>query len=303
MYVGDLEANGRRMTAPRRLTLNEGRNYPATWTADSKAVVFGSYRDGRWRTYKQFLNEDSAQPIVTVTDRDEEGARVSPNGAWLLYIASASEDGSTVRELMRVPIDGGQPQLVLRAEAPTYAGLRCAKTPATICVIAELTVDRKQLVFTALDPLKGRGRELARFDTDPATDTNYVWDLSPEGTRVAVVRYSEGRIRIVPMDRQPPREIVVKGWKNLQSVDWAADGKALFVSSLTPVSSTLLHVDLQGNARLLLEQKGSTSPAGRPWDQSLGGPSASWAVPSPDGRHLAIYDWKLSANMWMMENF
>ena len=303
VYVGDLEANGRRMTAPRRLTLNEGRNYPATWTADSKAVVFGSYRDGRWRTYKQFLNEDSAQPIVTVTDRDEEGARVSPNGAWLLYIASASEDGSTVRELMRVPIDGGQPQLVLRVEAPTYAGLRCAKTPATICVIAELTVDRKQLVFTALDPLKGRGRELARFDTDPATDTNYVWDLSPEGTRVAVVRYSEGRIRIVPMDRQPPREIVVKGWKNLQSVDWAADGKALFVSSLTPVSSTLLHVDLQGNARLLLEQKGSTSPAGRPWDQSLGGPSASWAVPSPDGRHLAIYDWKLSANMWMMENF
>jgi hypothetical protein len=32
-------------------------------------------------------------------------------------------------------------------------------------------------------------------------------------------------------------------------------------------------------------------------------PSAPWAVPSPAGRHLAIYDWKLSANMRMMENF
>ena len=303
VYVADLEANGARMTAPRRLTLNEGRNYPAAWTADSKAVVFGSYRDDRWRTYKQFLNEDSAQPIVTATDRDEEGARVSPDGAWLLYMTPAREAGSATRELMRVPIDGGQPQLVLSAEAPTYAGLRCAKPPATLCVIAERSPSRKQLIFTAVDPLKGREGELARFDTDPATDTTYVWDLSPEGAHVAVVKFSEGRIGIVPLDHQPSREIVVKGWKNLQSVDWAADGKALFVSSLTTVSSVLLHVDFQGNARLLWEQKGSTSPAGRPWDQPLGGPSASWAVPSPDGRHLAIYDWKLSANMWMMENF
>jgi serine/threonine protein kinase/Tol biopolymer transport system component len=303
VYVADLEANGTHMTAPRRLTLNEGRNYPAAWTADSKAVVFGSYRDGRWGTYKQSLNENSAWPIVTGTDRDEEDARVSPDGAWLLYIASPREDRSTLRELMRVPIDGGQPQLVLRAEAPTYAGLRCAKVPAISCVIAERSTDRKQLVFTAVDPLNGRERELARFDTDSATDITYVWDLSPDGTSVAVVKFSEGRIRIVRMGQQPPRDIVVKGWKNLQSVDWAADGKALFVSSLTTHSSTLLHVDLQGNAQLLWEQKGSTSPAGRPWDQPLGGPSASWAVPSPDGRHLAIYDWKLSANMWMMEDF
>jgi hypothetical protein len=31
--------------------------------------------------------------------------------------------------------------------------------------------------------------------------------------------------------------------------------------------------------------------------------SAPWAAPSPDGQHLAIYVWSLSANMWMMENF
>jgi eukaryotic-like serine/threonine-protein kinase len=302
VYVADLEANGTRMTAPRRLTLNEGRNYPAAWTADSKAVVFGSYRDGRWRTYKQFLNEDSAQPIVTGTDWHEEDARVSSDGAWLFYIASARDDRSPTRNLMRAPIDGGQAQLVLKAQAPTYAGLRCAKAPSSLCVIAERSTDRKQLVFTAVDPLKGRARELARFDTDPEIESSYVWDLSPDGTRVVVVKFSEGRIRIVPLDHRRSREIAVKGWKNLQSVDWTADGKGLFVASLTARSSTLLHVDLQGNPRLLWEQKGSSSAAGRPWDEPFG-PSASWAVPSPDGRHLAIYDWKLSANMWMMENF
>jgi hypothetical protein len=79
----------------------------------------------------------------------------------------------------------------------------------------------------------------------------------------------------------------------------------LFAASLTQGGSALLRVDLQGNAHVLLEQQGSTAPWGNGpsvpgW---YGAPSAPMAVPSPDGRHLAIYDWKMSANMWMMENF
>jgi hypothetical protein len=46
-------------------------------------------------------------------------------------------------------------------------------------------------------------------------------------------------------------------------------------------------VDLKGNVKLL-------------WKSNS---ERCFGVPSPDGRHLAIYDWKLSANMWMMENF
>jgi hypothetical protein len=173
-----------------------------------------------------------------------------------------------------------------------------------LCAIAERTVDHKQLIFTAFDPVRGRGRELTRFDIDPADEATYVWDLSPDGTRVAILKYSEGRIRVLSWSRrQASQEILVKGWNNLQSLDWAADGKGLFASSLRPGSSALLHLDLQGNSHLLWEQKGSTSPAGRPWDQPFAGPSAPWAVPSPDGRHLAIYQWSVSSNMWMMENF
>jgi len=64
-----------------------------------------------------------------------------------------------------------------------------------------------------------------------------------------------------------------------------------------------LHVDLRGNSHVLWQQKGSIAPWNVPLVHRLGGPSASWAVPSPDGRHLAIYNWTLSANMWMIENF
>jgi hypothetical protein len=44
------------------------------------------------------------------------------------------------------------------------------------------------------------------------------------------------------------------------------------------------------------------SASDHPWDQPFGGPSAPWAIPSPDGRHLAIYSWSLNANMQMIEN-
>jgi len=37
VYVADLQANGKRITTPKRLTLSEGSSYPRAWTADSKA--------------------------------------------------------------------------------------------------------------------------------------------------------------------------------------------------------------------------------------------------------------------------
>lgn len=74
----------------------------------------------------------------------------------------------------------------------------------------------------------------------------------------------------------------------------------MFVSGLTKEGTALLQVDSKRNVHLLWELKGNAQP----WSVPLfGGLSAPWAVPSPDGRHLAICAWNVSANMWMMENF
>ena len=51
--------------------------------------------------------------------------------------------------------------------------------------------------------------------------------------------------------------------------------------------SDLLHVDLQGNTKV-------------PWKSAA---QSSPGLPPPDGRYLAIYDSKLSMNIWLMENF
>jgi serine/threonine protein kinase/Tol biopolymer transport system component len=304
VYIADLQSSGRRMNTPRRLTLNEGRNYPAAWTVDSKAAIFESYRDGRWRVYKQILGEDSAQPMTTGQDETVMDARVSPGGAWILYTTLPAEsDAAAQVKLMRVRVNGGQSDPVLTTTEASYAGVRCAQAPSGLCVLAERSTHGTELIFTSFDPLKGRGQELARFDIDRGINVTYRWDLSPDGTRMAILKYSDGAIHILRIRGQSSQKIDVKGWNNLQSVSWDANGKSLFASSLTPRSAVLLRVSLQGKANVLWEQKVSVA-AGRPWsDEPLGGPSAPWVVPSPDGRHLAIYSWSFNANMWMMENF
>ncbi len=312
IYVADLEAEGTRISNLRRFTLHEGRNYPAAWTPDSKDVIFGSYRDGQWGLFKQPLATDKTEAIATVAaskslsdygldDFWSATARVSPDGTWLLYLTADPENGSTSTvltqtRLMRVSIAGGAPDLVLKAR--TYHRPACAAPPASFCLISEQTPDLKQLIFTAFDPVKGRTHELARFDTDPVSryPNDYLWDLSPDGSSIAIIQRSGAAIHLLRLGRASSSVISVKGWNSLQSVNWTSDGTGLFASSTTKTGASVLRVDLDGNARVLWEQKGNIGPDVAPT-------SAPWALASPDGRHLAIYEWSLSGNMWMLENF
>jgi hypothetical protein len=50
----------------------------------------------------------------------------------------------------------------------------------------------------------------------------------------------------------------------------------------------LLHIDLNGYVEKVWENRGS-------FDTS--------AMPSPDGKFLAIQSWSVRSNVWMLENF
>src|SRR5260370_25192165 len=186
--------------------------------------------------FRQCVGGGEGEAIVSGPE-DAHGGRVSPDGAWVLYQTAPRN------ALMRVAITGGPAQLVLVAR---LHGFRCAKASATWCVLGEQTPDRKQLIFTALDPLKGRGRELARFDADPTAD--YDWDLSPDASFIDIRKNREPRLSMLSLSGQEPRELIVKGWSTLINLDWAADGKGLFTSGLVQRGSVLLYVDLRGNA-------------------------------------------------------
>ena len=119
-YIGELQDRNTKLTPPRKLTFSEGWNAPTAWTSDSKAVIFGSDRNGHWGIYKQELNRDSAETLVT---SDAAHGRPYQPG-WqmdsLLHPADrdANSPGSsspTPLRLMRIPVTGGPPELVLTA--------------------------------------------------------------------------------------------------------------------------------------------------------------------------------------------
>ena len=283
VYLAAIDSNGTRISNPTELTLSEGWNVPSAWTPDSRALYFTSNRGGtkHFGIYKQALNSDAAEAVVT-GPKDVGSPRVTSDGKWLLYPTSSG--GSSGDRIMRIPISGGPPEPVLTANTQD---IRCSISPRGLCLAALGAPDRKQMTFAALDPLKGSGSNLASFATDP--NFGYMWDISPDGTRLAVVqRDSEGRITILSLARQTTQQITVNSWRDFDNVAWAANGESLFVSTRAQRGSVLLNVDLKGNARVLWTNTGG-----------LG----TLPVPSPDGRHLALYGWAVNKNMWMMENF
>ena len=280
-FMADVQANGRRILKPRHFPLSESSDGVADWTADGKHVVVGSNRTGNFGIYKQALNEETAQPLVT--NGYGRNPRATPDGKWILYLG-VGDGGEPV---MRVPISGGPSQLLFTARHGRSL-ISCARPPSELCAIAEPNEDRKQVIISTVDPLKGRGPELVRFALDP-NENGWFWDLSPDGTRVAATRSPAGPIYILSVHGEPVREIKVNGWSNLQEFSWSADGRGLFLVVGMPGKHVLLHVDLQGNARVLWENAGASGE--------------TLALPSPDGHHLAIQSWVTNGNMWMMENF
>jgi len=282
VYVANL-LPGPRMTIPRHLTLSEDWETAFAWTADSKAVIFTSNRNGTNSIFKQFLDTETDEPIITGLHGFPD-ALVNPDGAWVLYTETRMESTPTSVDLLRVPLTGGVSQFVLTAQPG--ARFRCAKTPATLCAISEQSSDNKQLVLTAFDPIAGRGRELMTLDGP--LSAGYSWELSPDGTHVAFLPSPDGPIEVLSLKGEPSRKISPNGRTTIASIAWTADGRGLFIFSGSNTVMTLIQVDLDGQRHVL-------------WNPRTRLLSA--AVPSPDGRHLVISQQIISGNIWVIENF
>jgi serine/threonine protein kinase len=288
-YMAELAEGGNHLLNFRHFPLSESSDGFADWTADSKEVVLVAERAGRYGIFKQSLDEEAAEPLLT--EGYGRNALVTPDGKWILYLGAGNPLTPIEEEsqpVMRVPINGGAPQQVSTSKPLSI--MSCARAPSGLCTIAAPTNDHKQVVVGALDPLKGAGPELFRFAFAPNDIRRDWWyDLSPDGTRIAAIRNSAGPIYIYSVHGQLLRTIKVKGWNKLLTLRWTADEKGLFVSAGNRGGTALLYTDLQGNAHQLWESTGASGE--------------TLVRPSPDGRHLGIQTWTTSGNMWMMENF
>lgn len=286
IFVGDLEANGTRLAALHSLTRSVANNEPTAWTSDSQAVIFSSNRNGPSDILVEGVAASGAEPVVTGPDY-KFGARLVPPGGSILYMvapAIAQSGSASPTRIMRVSLLGGPPQLVY--SAPGIVGYRCARAPSGPCILGERASDRRQLVFSALDPVKGKGGVVFEYAADPALEYN--WDLSPDGVSVAIEQVGGNRIDVVNLRDHTKREVTPTGWTLFASLDWTADGNGFYVGSQSLKRATLLYLGLDGQTHVLWERDGAFQ---------------AWGVPSPDGRRLAILGQTANSNLWLIESF
>jgi serine/threonine protein kinase/DNA-binding winged helix-turn-helix (wHTH) protein/Tol biopolymer transport system component len=295
VYVGDVQRTGTAIANPRRLTLSKGINHAYDWTPDSKSILFDSNRNGRWDIFRQALDQRTAEELVASPGGSMRPA-TAPDGRSVLYLTN-----SLPVQIMRVSLAGGPPQPIGGSERYHGAGeIRCART-VSFCVVS--VWDPKQTVLYALDPAEGKGRELLRIGPAPNPDDDEPpWDLSPDGSSLAFIagnrQQGDFRIHVHTLRGGHEREVSIRaesinrGWNALGPYSqepflrWTADGKSWYVSAVSTRGSILLKVDASGKAERLLQ--------GLNWGD---------AVPSPDGRHIAMLGQLLTSNVWMLENF
>jgi Tol biopolymer transport system component len=277
IFIAGLGKTGDTLEKPMRLTIDTG--WPKGWTQDGQALFYLSER-GSPSLFKRRMSPDST--VLFASGQQSYGfVSPSPDGAWLLVTASKGDPPK--RLLLRIPISGGAPETVLipRGEA----SVACASSGSHICVLSEL-ID-KQLVFSAVDPARGRLEELTRTDSP---ERNVAWSLSPDGTRIAIVDRFSDSIRMLDLKSKQFQVIHPNLLQTrLQYPAWSADGQRLYISGFSNGgNSQLLEMEMDGDAHILLENRHA-------W---IGTP-----LPSPDGKRIAYIYVINEANVTLLEHF
>jgi hypothetical protein len=150
--------------------------------------------------------------------------------------------------------------------------------------------DKNELVISAFDALVGPGKELVRIPLEAGSSADigfdYSWQLSPDGSRIGIVKRYGKQIRLVPL--AGGQSTTIDRYSDLLELNWAFDSQSMFVSIQRPGAVVLMHVGLNGDAQSIWQQPQS---------------SLAWGIPSPDGRHLAIISTGAESNAWLIGNF
>jgi Tol biopolymer transport system component len=290
IYLATIDENGRRLTAPRRFTLDQRNDFPSSWTPDSKTVLVVSDRDGVNHIFKQ--KSDQAQPELFVGGKQNVWLpHMTPDGASVLYLTGSDQVGPSDKvQLLSVPLEGGPSRPVL--EQPGIVNYQCARLPSRVCIYG--SVEPEDYKFYAFDPSNGNRRQLPIRKKKGSAMNN--WNLSPDGRYLAISEtqnpYDGPRLRVISLADQTERMLSPSQPKLIVGVDWAADSKSIWLGGFMgrgswTVRTGLINVDLNGHSRVAIETRS---------------PGIMGGTPSPDGRSLALGTNSLSSNVWLLES-
>ena len=291
VFVGELDASGRRLISSRRLTFDRMDDYPHSWSRDGQTVYFESNRNGSYDIFRQRLGQPHAEFLTGSRERGEYHPIVTPDGKWILYAASPLDASAGTRRLERIAVTGGEPAVVSIGGPLDY--FDCGLLSGARCVLR--TIEGSQFVFHELEPVQGKGRELARVPWSAGLLGD--WRVSAAGDEVAIPNHdpNDPRIRIISLNNgATPERLVrlsVKGM--ISGVHFAGDDAGWFVS-LRRDADYFRSSPLQRVALVYVDRKGVVTPVHET-------STPTWAVPAPVGRKIAFPDGALTGNAILIE--
>jgi len=290
VYVANLDSRTKKLTEVRRVTMDRAHDYPHSFSPDGKSVFFESDRNGTYDIFRQRLKDRHAEFLAGRPGRHEFNPLVTPDGKWVLYASTDARERKD-RVLERIPVAGGEPVTV-----PVPGGFDyfdCALPGRSRCVVR--TTEGQEYVFHDLDPVRGKGAELARVPWSPGILGD--WSLSTDGSEVAIPNHdvTERFLRVVPLGSPGAFGHVVRlkgGTGMIMGAHYSADGAGWFVALRHGDeyfrTSPLLKVDL-----VYVDRQGAITPL-----REI--PIAGWAV-AGTGAQLTFPDGVITSNAILME--
>jgi len=283
VYVGDLNYPGPTLKDVKRLTKDTRSDFPHSFDANGEAVYFESDRvEPYYHIFRQRIDSPAAE-MLTVGDEAQLLPSMMPDGKTLIYegrpevpnvqagVRSEAGAEKPERSIYRANADGSDARLVWKEDE--LDEWRCPLVSGTNCVLRQ-TDGHQKFIFYLLDPVMGKGRELARSTYTPTIYGD--WALSPDGAVAAIPNHDaqSPSIRLVRLDGTGGEsEIKIRQASQLWGICWAPDNKGFYAEARTAAQHWLEYIRLSGDVHVLRETTGNT-----------------WGVPSPDGKKLAFVD-------------
>ena len=284
VYLADIEDKAGHLANYRRLTLDDRKDMPYGWTADSHSVIFISNRDGAYHIFRQ--NIDQTTPEVIVGGNESSViARMNPAQDGVMYLASADSGHKTPPfRLMEQPLSGGEARKIL--EGSMISNFQCAFLPSRLCLVSD-TPASCLLVIYQFDEQTGVKKELVRAQENDCFYFN--WTLSRDGKYLAIARISGGRgptlIHIREIASGRTFDLPLSPGVGAQYLDWTADSSSLWICTVSGDDMKMVRMDLTGKITSSFDPKQ---------------PDLGYGIPSPDGKHLAILQGSPRANAWLI---
>jgi Tol biopolymer transport system component len=213
-------------------------------------ILFVWYlREGKTTTNIWRVDADGSHPKQLTNGKDEEVPLCASDGKWAYY------DDFATYHIMRVPIDGGTPELVAGSAISNglvQGGVNFSPDGKWLPEIASFADPATQAVTTKVALIDVTADSLAstKYLTSRPGITNPI-AFTPDGKAVAynIVENGVGNIWAQPLDGSPGHRLTNFTSDRIRTFQFSPDGKSLAVAQQHMVSDVVLLRDTTSSQR------------------------------------------------------